>query len=165
MKSAPYNVKDVIMHPKKLEFEPKVFHRRISVRERLGKDEIEYLYWGDMSFEIVYKWEWYFKYRAALLQVKYPKYRVELDRYSTVAEGRSLARINYDKAKKRLTTAKRMVTKCANAISKYRKEQEKTLIPNYKNEKYLRTLRKREEYFKELNRLNSELSELQKALS
>ena len=70
-----------------------MFHRSISVREKIGSDVIEFLIWKNMDFKLVFKWDWYFQYRAALLQVKYPKYRVEYDRWSTTAEGRTLQRI------------------------------------------------------------------------
>ena len=142
-----------------------MFHRSISVREKIGSDVIEFLIWKNMDFKLVFKWDWYFQYRAALLQVKYPKYRVEYDRWSTTAEGRTLQRIELDKKTKRITVCKRMITKCKNSIESYRLEQNSLLIPNWNNERYLKTIDKFNEYSKELNLLNSELIELQKALA
>jgi len=37
---------------------------------------------NDMTFSFYSKWEWYFKYRAALLQVKHPKAFVEFSQGS-----------------------------------------------------------------------------------
>ena len=58
-----------------------------------------------------------------------------------------------------------MITKCKNSIESYRLEQNSLLIPNWNNERYLKTIDKFNEYSKELNLLNSELIELQKALA
>lgn len=50
----------------------------IKVRKKLGGEQVEFLKWNDLRYELRLKYDWYFKYRAALLQVKYPKYHVEL---------------------------------------------------------------------------------------
>jgi len=47
----------------------------IDEENRLIKDGMS---WKDLSWDIRRKWDWYFKYRAALLQVKYPRMRVEM---------------------------------------------------------------------------------------
>lgn len=50
----------------------------IKVKTKRGNgDLVEYLKWGGLRFDLRNKYDWYFKYRAALLQVKYPKYYVE----------------------------------------------------------------------------------------
>lgn len=48
----------------------------IRVQTKMGGDLVEFLKWSDLRFELRMKYDWYFKYRAALLQVKYPKYEV-----------------------------------------------------------------------------------------
>lgn len=40
--------------------------------------EKEFLRWDGMTPSQASKWRWYFRYRQALLQVKYPRYTVEL---------------------------------------------------------------------------------------
>ena len=50
----------------------------------------ESLFWNGLSMEQMNKWRWYFIYRAALLQVKYPRLRVEHQWGSSPAEGKSL---------------------------------------------------------------------------
>lgn len=48
----------------------------IRVQTKMGGELVEFLKWSDLRFELRMKYDWYFKYRAALLQVKYPKYEV-----------------------------------------------------------------------------------------
>lgn len=51
----------------------------IKVHPKLGWEKIEeeYLHW-ETTWQVRMKWNWYFRYRTALLQVKYPKYNVEM---------------------------------------------------------------------------------------
>ena len=42
------------------------------------RETVEFLQWSNMRWDIRLKYDWYFKYRAALLQVKYPKYEVKI---------------------------------------------------------------------------------------
>ena len=49
----------------------------IEVCKKYG-DKVEFIKWSDLPFSVRNKWDWYFKYRAALLQVKYPKYYVQM---------------------------------------------------------------------------------------
>lgn len=48
----------------------------IRVQTKMGGELVEFLKWQDLRFELRMKYDWYFKYRAALLQVKYPKFEV-----------------------------------------------------------------------------------------
>ena len=48
----------------------------------LERKIVKYYQWYNMPSDMVKRWRWYFKYRAALLQVKYPKFDVELS-YTT----------------------------------------------------------------------------------
>lgn len=52
---------------------PKLRNVKISAYIRLGGDLIESHRYNDLPMKMVMKWSWYFKYRHALLQVKYPK--------------------------------------------------------------------------------------------
>ena len=58
---------------------------------------IEHLKWDDLRWEVRIKYNWYFKYRAALLQVKYPKFKVEEYWGHELARGKSLQQINKNK--------------------------------------------------------------------
>ena len=132
----------------------RAYWRRIEVREKLGRDVIEFMHWRNMSFRIVYKYDWYFKYRAALLQIKYPKYRVDLIMGNHPAEEKTKEHLENEYRKRKITTAKRMITKISNQIDSYIKEQEATLIPYYDNEHYRKAVIK-------LNKYKNELKELQ----
>lgn len=54
-----------------------LFWFRIKVYTKRGGEMVETLYWELLPFEVRMKWDWYFKYRAALLQVKYPRFVVD----------------------------------------------------------------------------------------
>lgn len=140
--------------------QPKVFDRHVRVFDKYGGTLIDSLSWKGMPFKMVQKWDWYFRYRAALMQVKYPRFRVDFVMTSRKAEGRSLKRIDIETREKRKIVVKRVVTKCRNAINKYLEEQHKTLIPNMENPKYLKTIDKLAKYTSELDQLDLELKEL-----
>lgn len=53
------------------------FYYKIRVKPSYHGDILEQYIWKDMSFDVYTKWQWYFRYRAALLQVKYPRFKVE----------------------------------------------------------------------------------------
>lgn len=136
-------------------YKPKAFYRVIKVREKTGKPVIEFIKWDNMKFNTVCKWEWYFKYRAALLQIKYPKYLVELIKGSEEPEGRTKKQIEFDLNRKRITTCKRMITKCSNALISYEEEQKKLLLPFYENPNYLKVKDKKKKYEIELEQLTN----------
>jgi hypothetical protein len=51
----------------------------IKVQKKHGEKPIEFFKWDGLSFELRKKYDWYFKYRAALLQVKYPRFEIILN--------------------------------------------------------------------------------------
>lgn len=134
-------------------FKPKAFNRRIEVRKSLGQPIIESMQWTNLKLDFIFKWEWYFNYRAALLQIKYPKADVRIIKWQSDPIGRTKEQINVDLKKKRIVTCKRMITKLSNKINTYEKEQSSTLIPFLDNKNYLKAKTKKEEYKKELSSL------------
>jgi len=138
-------------------YKPKAFYRTIKVYDKLGGNLIETMSWENMKFELVMKWSWYFKYRAALLQIKYPKYLVELIQYDKEPEGRTKDQIEVDLMRKRITTCKRMITQTTNVIERYENNQQVLLIPDYENEKYLKLKIKLQGYKKELINLSQKI--------
>lgn len=54
-------------------------------------DLVEQFIWRDLRFELRNKYSWYFKYRAALLQVKYPKLYVDFTWGQEEARGDQIA--------------------------------------------------------------------------
>lgn len=77
---------------------------------------IEHLKWDDLRWEVRIKYNWYFKYRAALLQVKYPKFKVEEYWGHELARGKSLQQIN----KNKLIAKKRKLTEWNNKLDRYK---------------------------------------------
>lgn len=79
---------------------------------------IEFLKWSNLRFELRNKYDWYFKYRAALLQVKYPCYVVECYWGNEPATGKTLDQIRKD----RIRSKKAKITEFKNKLEKARKE-------------------------------------------
>jgi len=71
------------------------------------REIVEFMSWNDLKYELRLKYDWYFKYRAALLQVKYPRFEVQTFHGNSPATGKTLEEIlcNKIKAKKSKITA------------------------------------------------------------
>lgn len=50
----------------------------IKVETEERRELVEYLKWQGLTWAVRCKWAWYFRYRAALLQIKHPRHRVEM---------------------------------------------------------------------------------------
>ena len=84
----------------------------------LEKKEVEFLKWFFFNDKLCKRWRWYFKYRAALLQVKYPKYDVEL-KFSTSDLQSKEQELNL--LERRIIAKKRKVTEVQNKINLFKK--------------------------------------------
>jgi hypothetical protein len=82
----------------------------IKVFTKHGNGElVELIEWRELRWELRLKYDWYFKYRAALAQVKYPKYYIDTIWGHENAKGIQLEQIieNKKRAKKaKLTSLK-----------------------------------------------------------
>jgi hypothetical protein len=99
-----YNVGDV------------VHYYIIKVYEVHGVDPVEILHWKDLRWDLRLKYDWYFTYRAALLQVKYPKYRVDCKWGHEEAKEKALKQllINKERAKRgKITEIQNKIQKAA----------------------------------------------------
>ncbi len=65
----------------------------IRVTTKLGGELVEWIKWEGLPWAVRCKWGWYFKYRSALLQVKYPRYEVQMTWGNEPATGKSLQQI------------------------------------------------------------------------
>jgi hypothetical protein len=63
------------------------------------REVIEYYLWDNLRFKLRIKYDWYFKYRAALLQVKHPRFKVETYWGNEPAIGKTLLQFKKDKIK------------------------------------------------------------------
>lgn len=71
------------------------------------RETVEFLQWTNMRWDLRLKYDWYFKYRAALLQVKYPKFDVQVFWGREEATGKTKKQLleNQIKAKKAKITS------------------------------------------------------------
>ena len=58
---------------------------------------VEFVCWDGLKWQLRLKYDWYFKYRAALMQVKYPKLEVQCCWGNQPASGKTLEQIRLDK--------------------------------------------------------------------
>lgn len=79
---------------------------------------VETMGWSGLLWELRLKYEWYFRYRAALLQVKYPKYEVQTFWGNEPAVGKSLDDVKQNKIKAK----KAKITKFKNKLERYKEE-------------------------------------------
>ncbi len=143
-----------------------LFYYKIVVSTRLGGETLEWKYWNGYTLQQHVRWKWYFKYRAALLRIKYPKSHIEESwGHYEPKEKKSQIKV----LKGRITAKKRTLTKWKNKMDKYLKgmeEHNKTVIipfnpnddPNYKPalEKIGRLEYELEELLKEMEEKKAE---------
>lgn len=96
----------------------------IKVFDKRGGQMMHMYYWKDMPFELRMKYDWYFKYRAALAQVKNPKCIVDFTWGNVKNEKITLA----DKLKREITYKKGKLTRYQNQVEKFKKAKGLTLF-------------------------------------
>jgi hypothetical protein len=79
----------------------------VRVTTKLGGELVEWIKWEGLPWAVRCKWDWYFKYRAALLQVKYPRYEVQRTWGNAPATGKTLRQLLMQK----ISAKKGQVTK------------------------------------------------------
>lgn len=112
---------------------------------------VEYCKWAGMRFDQRCKWQWYFNYRSALLQVKYPKYHVEMRWGHESAVGKSKEQL----LKNKKIAKKRKITEYQNKLDNYVKKYT-SLFPIEKDEAYQLAVAKIEKYKTELKNIPNE---------
>lgn len=122
----------------------------INVLTKYGNGTLVEKYkWQGLRWELRNKYDWYFKYRAALLQVKYPKYYIETRWGHEPAVGKTKLQLLAQK----LITAKSKHTKASNLL-KTAEEKWNYLFPIQDDKDYIRATEK-------VNRLKFELQAIQ----
>jgi hypothetical protein len=128
---------------------PEVVHYFvIKVYTKRGGNLIEYHIWSDMKWQLRVRYQWYFNYRAALLQVKYPRYIVEVISGNEPAKGKALEQIKEDKRRAK----KAKITQYKNKLQKARQNWT-SLFPIEEDELYQKAVQK-------INRLELELNNI-----
>jgi hypothetical protein len=109
--------------------------------------------WKGLRWELRIKYDWYFKYRAALFQVKYPRYDVNCFWGHEPAEGKTLKQILQSK----ISAKKRKITEYKNKLEAGKKEWN-SLFSIEDDPDYKRVVDK-------INKLELELQEFVKTVS
>ena len=79
-----------------------------------NREKVEFISWQGLRWELRIKYDWYFKYRAALMQVKYPKFEVQIFSGKEPATGKSLEEIR----QLRIRAKKAKITEFSNKLKK-----------------------------------------------
>lgn len=99
----------------------RVFWVTVTALNKDTRDIVAFLKWDELPWEVRKKWDWYFKYRTALLQVKHPRYEV------TMAWGSGLPKDPNQRSiihKKKLSAKQRNITKNENMLIRNRDHME-----------------------------------------
>lgn len=108
--------------PSKSDFFDELYYRTfyviIKVHDSKKGETVECLSWNDLRSELMSKYSWYFRYRAALLQVKYPKLRVEFNSGAVPAQGKSYEQLLQNK----IRAKKSKITQVKNNFLGYKTE-------------------------------------------
>ena len=78
------------------------------------REIVEFQSWSGLKWKLRLKYDWYFKYRAALLQVKYPKFEVQTYWGNEPATGKTLEEIRNAK----IRAKKSKITEYKNKLEK-----------------------------------------------
>lgn len=112
------------------------------------REIVDFLSWSGLKWDLRLKYNWYFKYRAALLQVKYPRFEVQAYWGNEPAAGKTLEEIRQAK----IRAKKSKITQYKNKLKKA-KLNWSSLFPIEDDIDYKRAVEK-------INRLEFELSSL-----
>ncbi|MDB9500046.1 hypothetical protein [Nodularia spumigena] len=121
-----------------------------------------YLKWEHLPFHTRCRFDWYFKYRHALLQVRYPKQLVEL---TFGIEKKTPEQILSDKKKYAAIALKSKITKLKNSIDQIdliihnAEINWSELFPITDYPEYISLKQKRESYADQLQRISAQLAD------
>lgn len=101
------------------------------------REIVEFLSWSGLKWDLRLKYDWYFKYRSALLQVKYPKFEVQTFWGNEPATGKTLEEIRTAK----IRAKKSKITGYKNKLEKA-KQNWSSLFPIEDDINYQRAIEK-----------------------
>ena len=116
------------------------------------RDVIFSLFWDGLPFFVRIKYDWYFRYRAALLQVQNPKLEVVVFWGNEPAVGKPLS----DILRNKIIRKKGKITEYENKLRLAAKHWN-SLFPIEEDDTYIK-------YCQKLERLKAELTEIQQEL-
>ncbi len=115
---------------------------KIVARHKVGREIFGIMMWRGMLWHTRTRFDWYFRYRAALIQVKHPKAEVVLTWGNEPAVGKSLD----DIIRTRIVAKKAAITKIRNRMDAARKSWN-SMFPIEEDQHYkeaLEAIKKRE---------------------
>lgn len=101
------------------------------------REVVECLKWSGLKWELRLKYDWFFRYRAALLQIKYPKFEVVSNWGNEPAQGKTLNEILDVK----IRVKKAKITEYKNKLQRF-KDSYNELFPMRQNKDYQKALAK-----------------------
>lgn len=109
----------------------------IKVYDRRGGNLLQLMRWDDMRFETRNKWDWYFRYRAALAQVQHPRAYVEF----AWGHGEPTAHTKVQMELNRISAKRRKITEYRNKLTKAEANWN-SLFPIQEDQLYQRAVHK-----------------------
>lgn len=138
-----------------MKVEPKTYYHSIKVKIEHNGDVIKHLYWDNFQLHQVTKWRWYFNYRAALLQVQYPKGIIDHN-WGAVPANKKTAKVIL---RNRMIAQKRKITEYKNKLQKA-EDSWNQIFPITDDPMYKKCEEKIEKHQLELSKLKIEIHEL-----
>ncbi|UJP63972.1 hypothetical protein [Mongoliitalea daihaiensis] len=129
----------------------------VTVKTKKGGELVESLQWQELRWHTRCSFDWYFKYRAALLQIKYPRYEVDM-RWGNNSKPKS----EFEKLQDKITGKKATITKYKNLLKKA-EDSWTDLFPITTNPDYNKAVEKIKRLEFELGFLIQSRNEYQKA--
>ena len=105
--------------------------------EQRGNGVSEAVKWEGLRWELRQKYDWYFKYRAALMQVQHPKWDIDMHWGNEPAVGKTLIQI----IEQKISSKQANVTKIKNNIELAKKHWN-TMFPIEEEEDYKKAVLK-----------------------
>ncbi|MDR2207152.1 MAG: hypothetical protein LBE36_13470 [Flavobacteriaceae bacterium] len=137
------------------------FNKKYYVKICAGKQRAlkELMYFkDDMKFDLFMKWQWYFKYREALIRVAHPRWYVDIDMGSYDYVPKIEEEIT--RLKNKIKAAKSKITEWSNKLSEVENNWDK-LFAITEDERYHNTINKINEKRFNLKNLEEELKQLE----
>lgn len=115
----------------------RVYWFNIKVYDKRGGNLIAFLSWTQLRWELRTKYDWYFRYRAALLQVQYPKFLIDTAWGNETPDDKAREQL----LKNMLRAKKAKITGLRNKLHKAREEWN-SFLPVEEDPVYLKCLAK-----------------------
>lgn len=111
-----------------------------------------------LTFQILMKYDWYFRYLAAMQQVKTPKFFVQIEKIEYIVENKEEVKLKH--LKNNLKSAMGNLTKNINAMERIKRNWSE-LFPYYEDIYYQKAVNKIEKYKSKVIEIENEINKLE----